>query len=75
MGSSALRNLKTFRQLCVIDPLKNFVLATSFWSKVDERDALRHEEDLRDTPEFWGDMLSRGSIVERLIVPASAGRA
>jgi hypothetical protein len=72
MEGSALRNLKMFRQLCGKEPLKNVILATTFWSKVDKEDALRREEQLRTTPEFWGDMLARGSTMKRLIDQSSA---
>ncbi|KAF1844827.1 uncharacterized protein K460DRAFT_310767 [Cucurbitaria berberidis CBS 394.84] len=67
MEGSALRNLKMFRQLCGREPLKNVILATTFWSKVTDDEALRREEQLRATPEFWGDMLDRGSTMKRLV--------
>lgn len=72
MEGSALRNLKMFRQLCGKEPLKNVILATSFWSEVAKDDALRREEQLRATPEFWGDMLDRGSTMKRLVDRSSA---
>jgi len=72
MEGSALRNLKMFRQLCGKEPLKNVILATSFWSKVAKDDALRREEELKTTPEFWGDMLARGSTMKRLVDRDSA---
>lgn len=72
MEGSALRNLKMFRQLCGKEPLKNVILATTFWSKVAKEDALRREEQLRATPEFWGDMLDRGSTMKRLVDHNSA---
>ena len=66
MEGSALRNLKMFRQLCGQEPLKNVVLATTFWSKVSEDEAIRREDQLRSTPEFWKEMLDRGSTLQRL---------
>ncbi|KAF2131053.1 hypothetical protein P153DRAFT_287352 [Dothidotthia symphoricarpi CBS 119687] len=72
MEGSALRNLKMFRQLCGKEPLKNVILATTFWSEVAQEDALRREEQLRTTPSFWGDMLDRGSTMKRLIDTNSA---
>jgi hypothetical protein len=72
MEGSALRNLKMFRQLCGKEPLKNVILATTFWSKVAKDDALRREEQLKTTPEFWGDMIDRGSIIKRLANRKSA---
>ena len=72
MEGSALRNLKMFRQLCGKEPLKNVILATSFWSDVKRDDALMREKELQTTPAFWGDMLKRGSIMKRLINRKSA---
>ena len=72
MEGSALRNLKMFRKLCGEDPLKNVVLATSFWGKVDEEIGIRHEEELRTTPEFWGALLRKGSRMARFTDRSSA---
>lgn len=71
MEGSALRNLKMFRKLCGEDPLKNVILVTSFWEKVDEEIGKRHEEELRTTPEFWGSMLRKGSRMARFTDRAS----
>ncbi|OAL55289.1 hypothetical protein IQ07DRAFT_659330 [Pyrenochaeta sp. DS3sAY3a] len=65
--SPTLRNLKIFRQLCGNEELKNVILATTFWSEVAKEDALRREEQLRATPEFWGDMLDCGATMKRLV--------
>lgn len=72
MEGPALRNLNIFRQLCGEEALKNVILATTFWSEVAMEDALRREEQLRATPEFWGDMLEHGSIMKRLVDHNSA---
>lgn len=65
MEGSALRNLKMFRELCGSEPLKNVMLITTFWGKVDQPMAERREEELRTTPDFWGGMLRRGSRMGR----------
>ncbi|KAJ6024302.1 hypothetical protein N7540_005099 [Penicillium herquei] len=65
MEGSALRNLRMFRQLCGDDPLKNVILATSFWDKVSEQLGAERESELRIKPEFWGRMIQRGSQVTR----------
>lgn len=65
MEGSALRNLKMFRELCGSEPLKNVMLITTFWGRVDQSTAERREEELRTTPEFWGGMLRRGSKMGR----------
>lgn len=72
MEGSALRNLKMFRELCGRDPLRNVILATTFWGKVDQAEALKREKQLAETEEFWGGMLEAGSIMERLIGRESA---
>jgi hypothetical protein len=66
MEGSALRNLKMFRELCGRDPLRNVILATTFWGKVDKAEALEREKQLRDTEDFWGGMLESGSTMKRL---------
>jgi len=65
MEGSALRNLKMFRKLCGDEPLKNVLLATTFWEKVDAEVGKRREEELVSVPEFWGDMVEYGSKVVR----------
>ena len=65
MEGSALRNLRMFRELCGRDPLKNVIVVTSFWSNVAPRIGDSREEELRTTPEFWGEMIRRGSRMAR----------
>lgn len=65
MEGSALRNLMMFRKLCGDKPLENVILATTFWGKVDPSMAEKRENELRTTPDFWGQMLQKGSRVER----------
>lgn len=72
MEGSALRNLKMFRELCGTEPLKNVILATSFWGKVDKGTGERREEELKTTPEFWGGMIRKGSRTARFTDRASA---
>lgn len=63
---SARDNLHMFRKLCGDDFYPNVVLATNFWTCVDGDTGARREAELRDKPEFWGDMVQRGSRVVRL---------
>lgn len=74
MEGSALRNLRMFRELCGNDPLKNVILVTSFWSNVQRAVGGRREDELRTTPEFWGEMIRRGSRMERFTDRESALR-
>lgn len=72
MEGSALRNLRLFRQLCGESPLKNVVLGTTFWGAVNEEAGKSREKELRQRPEFWGQMVERGSHMMRVTDRASA---
>lgn len=65
MQGSAKRNLLMFKKLCGEDALKKVVLATTMWDKVPRREAEEREKQLIETPEFWGFMISRGSVTYR----------
>ncbi|CAG8261014.1 unnamed protein product [Penicillium salamii] len=71
MEGSALRNLRLFRRLCGENPLKNVVLATTFWGAVNEQTGASREEELRQRPEFWGNMVDHGSRMMRVTDRAS----
>ncbi|CAG7925016.1 unnamed protein product [Penicillium olsonii] len=72
MEGSALRNLRMFRQLCGESPLKNVILATTFWGEVTAQAGDNREEELRQRPEFWGQMIDGGSRMMRFTDRASA---
>ncbi|KAJ5176313.1 uncharacterized protein N7482_002190 [Penicillium canariense] len=72
MEGSALRNLRMFQQLCGEEPLKNVILGTTFWGKVDQKTGEDREAELQERPEFWGKMLQRGSHMMRLTDRVSA---
>ncbi|OQE19094.1 hypothetical protein PENSTE_c016G05331 [Penicillium steckii] len=65
LEGSALTNLRMFRQLCGEDPLKNVVLATTFWGEVKKERGEQREAQLRDEPKFWGEMIQSGSLLMR----------
>jgi predicted RNase H-like nuclease (RuvC/YqgF family) len=65
MQGSAKRNLVMFKKLCGNDALRNVILGTTMWDKVHEAEGCRREEELSTTPDFWGWMLSRGSVMLR----------
>ena len=56
-----MRNLAMFRKICGPDPMKNVNLATSFWGKVTPEEGRRRENELANTPEFWGEMIEEGA--------------
>jgi hypothetical protein len=65
MEGSALRNLKMFRKLCGVEPLRNVVLATTFWGKVNESTGREREQQLKERRDFWGGMIAKGSKMTR----------
>ena len=65
MQGSAKKNLLMFKKLCGENALKKVVLATTMWDKVPQREAEEREKQLIETPEFWGFMVSKGSVTYR----------
>lgn len=65
MQGSAKKNLLMFKKLCGDDALRKVVLTTTMWDKVPQREAEDREQQLIKTPEFWGFMVSKGSITYR----------
>ncbi|KAH8596541.1 hypothetical protein B0O99DRAFT_619267 [Bisporella sp. PMI_857] len=65
MQGSAQKNLLMFRKLCGPEALKIVVLATTMWDKVSNEDGMKREKELKDTPEFWGWMIGKGSSCHR----------
>ncbi len=68
MSGSAFKNLRTFRKLCGRESMSSVIMATTMWG--DGGSSEQHlfdqrEAELKDTPEFWGDMVSAGSLVVR----------
>ncbi|KAH7022527.1 hypothetical protein EDB80DRAFT_694949 [Ilyonectria destructans] len=65
MQGSAKRNLVLFKKLCGEDTLQKVALTTTMWDMVNKEEGLQREEELMNTQEFWGWMLSKGSTVHR----------
>lgn len=61
MQGAAIKNLFMFKKLCGKDALPNVILATTMWEEVRENIGQRREEELRAKPEYWGEMIRRGS--------------
>ncbi|QPC59518.1 hypothetical protein HYE67_001749 [Fusarium culmorum] len=74
MQGSAKKNLVTFKELCGEDALKKVVLASTMWDIIPAEKATKREQELKDTPEFWGWMLSKGSSVHRYNNTAESAR-
>lgn len=65
MQGSAMKNLLMFKKLCGDNALRKVVLTTTMWDKVPPREAEDREQQLINTPNFWGLMVSKGSTVYR----------
>lgn len=65
MSGSALTNLRMFRKLCGETALKNVILVTTFWDKVDLAEGERREAELVSSDKFWGRMIKKESKVRR----------
>jgi hypothetical protein len=70
MFGSAKRNLRMFKKLCGDENLNSVVLATTHWKDkegkpVPEDVGLARVQELKETPDFWGEMVERGSRIER----------
>lgn len=60
-----MRNLRMFKKLVGEENLDSIVLATTFWSQVDEATGKQREYQLANTEEFWAGMIGRGSTILR----------
>jgi hypothetical protein len=65
MSGTAFKNLRTFRKLCGKQSMSSTVLATTMWANVTVDEGDIRETDLKDTAEFWGDMIREGSTTYR----------
>jgi len=63
MNGTAFKNLRTFRKLCGAQSMSSTVLATTMWSEVTADIGDVRERELKETAEFWGDMIREGSTV------------
>ncbi|KAH8736710.1 hypothetical protein BGZ61DRAFT_1503 [Ilyonectria robusta] len=65
MQGSAKKNLVLFKKLCGEDTLQKVALATTMWNMVNKQEGLQREQELMNTQEYWGSMLSKGSTIHR----------
>ena len=71
MQGSALKNLSMFKKLCGKNYFQNVVLATTMWSDASGKISVSadtgraREQELIETPHFWGAMYQRGSKIHR----------
>jgi hypothetical protein len=62
MTGTSRRNFRIFRKLCGEDALKNVVIATTMWGKVDMEEGETRERDLHG---FFKDALEKGTKMVR----------
>lgn len=65
---SEIRNLHMFKKLCGANNFRNVVLGLTFCDQEQEGIILRRQRQLTETPEWWGDMIARGSQVGRVFL-------
>ena len=65
LSGTAFKNMRTFRKLCGVQSMSSTVLATTMWSGVTPEAGSARELELKETAEFWGDMIREGSTVYR----------
>ena len=65
MQGSAKKNLMMFKKLCGEDALKKVLLVTTMWDRVSMEEGIKREDQLKQTPEYWGWMMSKGSKTAR----------
>ena len=66
MEGSSLLNLTVMQKICGSETLENVVLASTFWDLVEEDSGVQRENELCQTPQFWGGMKRNGSRVIRI---------
>jgi hypothetical protein len=65
MKGSALKNLAMFQKLVGSRCLKNCVLVTTKWSKIELHEGEAREAELVRDPKFWGNMIANEAIMMR----------
>ncbi|KAL2076155.1 hypothetical protein VTL71DRAFT_1098 [Oculimacula yallundae] len=66
MQGSAMKNMRIFRKLCGDAAFGNVLLATTFWDMVTQSEGEARELELKNSKEFWADMIAKGSEVVRI---------
>lgn len=75
MQGSMRTNLGLLKNLVGADNLKNVVLTTTRWDLVEKGVGEKREKELIGTPEFWGDMIKKGSTTYRYNKTKNAARS
>ena len=65
MGGSQTRNFKMFRSLCGDNALRNVVIVTNMWSRVELEDGEAREAELMTEDIFFKPALAKGAMMAR----------
>ena len=66
VGGTAMKNLRMFQKLVGDNSMKNVVLVTTMWSKLQSSDdGNARVKQLTETGKFWGGMITNGARHER----------
>ena len=66
VGGSALKNLRMFQKLVGDHNMKNVILVTTMWGKLQQSDiGEARVKQLTETGKFWGGMIGHGATHER----------
>ncbi|KAI1087989.1 P-loop containing nucleoside triphosphate hydrolase protein [Rostrohypoxylon terebratum] len=70
VSGSSVKNLEILRKLCGMDAFSRVVLTSSMWDSIEQDTALlqkafSHEDQLKNTENFWGSLIRGGSNVMR----------
>ncbi|KAF8858315.1 hypothetical protein BDZ45DRAFT_743558 [Acephala macrosclerotiorum] len=65
MSGSACKNVRIFKKLIGSASLECVVLSSTMWDIVAEDVGEQREEELKTTPEFWNEMVQKGSSIFR----------
>jgi hypothetical protein len=63
LSGSAMNNLRLFKKLCDRENMDVVVLATTVWDMISDTVGQTREIQLQSTPNYWGEMIERGSQV------------
>ena len=63
---SEIRNLWMFKKLCGAENFCNVILGLTFCDQEHESVIAKRRQELVDTPEWWGDMVNKGSKVREI---------
>ncbi|KZT01504.1 uncharacterized protein LAESUDRAFT_731067 [Laetiporus sulphureus 93-53] len=63
MTGSAIANFRLFRKICGDDAMKNAVIVTTMWDKINEATGMRREGELRDN--YFKEALKLGAHLRR----------